>query len=66
MNVTIIYYFTDCMKIKNKSHNLYTMFFFSEWWYFLRPKRKIFDDDSAIELPINIVVMLVVGIGLPL
>ena len=28
---------------------------------FLRKTRKIFNDDSAIELPINIVVMLVVG-----
>ena len=33
---------------------------------FLPKIEKLFDDDRAIELPINIVVMLVVGMGSPL
>ncbi len=33
---------------------------------FLTKLQKLFNDDRAIELPINIVVMLVVGMGSPL
>ena len=66
MNVTIIYYQGVIIKIRSKSHNLYTRLFSLGWWYFLETIRKSFNNDSAIELPINIVVMLVVGMGSPL